>query len=90
MKDLTPVTSHDLQEGFRNLGLDLGDVLFFHCCTIHGSMPNISDHSRKTILIQLYSGKDTIVDGNQHTNVQLVLRGWNYNATRESIGNIKS
>ena len=50
-----------------------GDVLFFHCCTIHGSMPNTSDHSRKTILIQLYSGKDTIVDGNQHTNVQLVL-----------------
>jgi len=67
-----------------------GDVLFFHCCTIHGSMPNTSDHSRKTILIQLYSGKDTIVDENPHTNVQLVLRGWNYQATRESIGNIKS
>ena len=67
-----------------------GDILFFHCCTIHGSMPNTSDHSRKTILIQLYSGKDTIVDGNQHTNVQLVLRGWNYHAARESIGNIKS
>ena len=30
MKDLTTVTSHDLQEGFRNLGLYLGDVLFFH------------------------------------------------------------
>ena len=67
-----------------------GDVLFFHCCTIHGSTPNISDHSRKTILIQLYSGKDTIVDENMHTNVQLVLRGWNYQATRENIGNIKS
>jgi phytanoyl-CoA hydroxylase len=67
-----------------------GGVLFFHCCTIHGSMPNTSDHSRKTILIQLYSGKDTIVDENPHTNVQLVLRGWNYQATRESIGNIKS
>ncbi|MEE3188542.1 MAG: phytanoyl-CoA dioxygenase family protein, partial [Candidatus Neomarinimicrobiota bacterium] len=67
-----------------------GDVLFFHCCTIHGSMPNTSDHPRKTILIQLYSGKDSIVDENQHTNVQLVLRGWNYQATRESTGNIKS
>jgi len=67
-----------------------GDILFFHCCTIHGSMPNISDNPRKTILIQLYSGKDKVIDNNQHTNVQLVLRGWNYHATRNAASTIKS
>ncbi len=67
-----------------------GDILFFHCCTIHGSMPNLSDNPRKTILIQLYSGKDKVIDDNQHTNVQLVLRGWNHHATRNSVSNIKS
>lgn len=67
-----------------------GDILFFHCCTIHGSMPNLSDKPRKTILIQLYSGKDKVTENNQHTNVQLVLRGWNYHATRNSVSAIKS
>ncbi len=67
-----------------------GDILFFHCCTIHGSMPNLSDKPRKTILIQLYSGKDKVTDYNQHTNVQLVLRGWNHHATRNSVSTIKS
>ena len=61
-----------------------GDVLFFHCYTLHGSMPNISKSPRKTILIQLYSGKDKVVKGNSHTNVQLVLQGWNYNSTRKT------
>ena len=67
-----------------------GDVLFFHCCTIHGSMPNLSDKPRKTILIQLYSGKDKVIDNNKHTNIQLVLRGWNHHATRNSVSTIKS
>ena len=67
-----------------------GDILFFHCFTIHGSMPNLSDNPRKTILIQLYSGKDKVIDNNQHTNVQLALRGWNHHATRNSVSNIKS
>ena len=67
-----------------------GDILFFHCFTIHGSMPNLSDNPRKTILIQLYSGKDKVIDDNPHTNVQLVLRGWNHHATRNAVGNIKS
>jgi len=61
-----------------------GDVLFFHCCTLHGSMPNKSSKPRKSILIQLYSGKDKIIDGDNHTNVQLVLQGWNYNSTRKT------
>jgi phytanoyl-CoA hydroxylase len=38
-----------------------GDVLFFHSCTIHGSLPNQDLKPRKTILIQLYSGKDKII-----------------------------
>jgi len=67
-----------------------GDILFFHCCTIHGSMPNLSDNPRKTILIQLYSGKDKVIDDNQHTNIQLVLRGWNHHASRNAVSNIKS
>tara|TARA_B100001248_G_C27183075_1_gene363292 strand:- start:145 stop:681 length:537 start_codon:yes stop_codon:yes gene_type:complete len=61
-----------------------GDVLFFHCCTLHGSMPNKSLKPRKTILIQLYSGKDKIISDVNHTNVQLVLQGWNYNSTRKT------
>ena len=62
-----------------------GDVVFFHCCSLHGSMQNVSKKPRKTILIQLYSGRDRVVDGNRHTNVQLVLRGRNYFATRSSV-----
>lgn len=64
-----------------------GDVLFFHSCTIHGSLPNQDLKPRKTILIQLYSGKDKIIK-NDHTNVEIVLRGWNYFATRESAGKL--
>ncbi len=62
-----------------------GDVAFFHCCSLHGSMQNVSEKPRKTILIQLYSGLDRVIDGNRHTNVQLVLRGRNYFATRSSV-----
>ena len=62
-----------------------GDVVFFHCCSLHGSMQNVSKRPRKTVLIQLYSGKDKVVEGNRHTNVQLVLRGINHFATRSSV-----
>jgi ectoine hydroxylase-related dioxygenase (phytanoyl-CoA dioxygenase family) len=67
-----------------------GDVLFFDARTIHGSLPNNSIEARKTILLQLYSGMDEIVPNNKHTNVQLVLRGINHNATRSSVSNIKA
>jgi phytanoyl-CoA hydroxylase len=60
-----------------------GDVVFFHYFTLHGSMPNISNKTRKTVLIQLYSGKDKVEDGNSHPDERLILRGWNYRATRE-------
>ena len=62
-----------------------GDVLFFHCCSLHGSMANTSLDPRKTILVQLYSGKDKIIKGNTHTNAQLVLRGFNYYSKRNSV-----
>mgnify|MGYP001364082809 FL=1 len=62
-----------------------GDVVFFHCCSLHGSMQNVSKRPRKTVLVQLYSGSDRVIDGNRHTNVQLVLRGINHFATRSSV-----
>jgi hypothetical protein len=51
-------------------------------------MPNKSLKPRKSILIQLYSGKDKIINGNNHTNVQLVLQGWNYNSTRKTAAKL--
>ena len=65
-----------------------GDVLFFDALSIHGSLPNLSNKPRKTILIQVYSGSDVIISENKHTNIQLVLRGFNYSATRKSVENI--
>ena len=62
-----------------------GDVVFFHCCSLHGSMQNVSKRPRKTVLVQLYSGTDRVVKGNRHTNVQLVLRGVNHFATRSGV-----
>src|SRR5947209_4893986 len=59
-----------------------GDVLFFHYCTIHGSMPNRSDKVRKTVLVQMHAGNDAIEQGNSHPNEKLVLRGWNHRMTR--------
>jgi ectoine hydroxylase-related dioxygenase (phytanoyl-CoA dioxygenase family) len=59
-----------------------GDVLFFHYFTIHGSMPNRSNATRKTVLVQLHAGDDAIEEGNSHPNEQLTLRGWNHRMTR--------
>ena len=67
---------------------DPGDIVFFHSCSLHGSMPNFSNKPRKTILFQFYSGNDRVIDNNQHTNVQLVLRGRNQYASRNSVGNL--
>lgn len=63
-----------------------GDVVFFHYLTIHGSMPNRSDHVRKTVLVQMHAGDDDVEPGNMHPNERLALRGWNHHATR-SIAN---
>lgn len=66
-----------------------GDVLFFSYFTLHGSMPNSSNKTRKSVLVQMHAGDDKIEDGNRHTNVQLVLRGLNHFATRSSVAGIK-
>lgn len=65
-----------------------GDVFFFSYLTLHGSTPNRSQRSRKTVLAQLHSGKDYLVSqqGPSHVNEQLVLRGWNHYMTRNKAG----
>lgn len=65
-----------------------GDVLFFSYFTLHGSMPNRSNKTRKSVLVQMLAGNDQIEGENRHTNVKLVLRGWNHFATRSSVGRI--
>lgn len=60
-----------------------GDVIFFHYFTLHGSMPNRSKKSRKTVLVQMHAGDDQVVKGNGHPNAQLVLQGWNHCASRK-------
>lgn len=66
-----------------------GDVVFFHYCLIHGSLPNRSDRVRKTVLVQMHSGEDAVVEGCTHPNEALVLAGWNSRATRESANRVK-
>ena len=63
-----------------------GDVVFFHYFTLHGSMPNRSSATRKTVLCQLYSGSDRIEDGNHHPDERMVLRGWNHTISRDAAG----
>ncbi len=65
-----------------------GDVVFFSYLTLHGSTPNRSDRNRKTVLVQLYSGHDEVLDegGDNHVNERLVLRGWNHEMQREAAG----
>jgi len=63
-----------------------GDVIFFHYFMLHGSMPNRSDQTRKTVLCQMYAGTDRIEDGNQHPDERLVLSGWNHNISRAAAG----
>lgn len=71
-------------EGSTPLEAEPGDVVFFHYCTIHGSLPNRSDKVRKTVLVQLHSGEDDVEAGNTHPNERLCLRGWNSAMTRET------
>lgn len=63
-----------------------GDVVFFHYFTLHGSMPNRSSETRKTVLVQLYAGDDKVEDGITHPDEKLVLSGWNHHASR-SVAN---
>lgn len=63
-----------------------GDVLFFHYFTLHGSMPNRSAATRKTVLVQMHAGNDQMEAGVDHPYENIVLSGWNYAATRERAG----
>lgn len=60
-----------------------GDVLFFNYLTVHGSMPNRSSKSRKTVLVQLHAGDDETEPGVTHPYEGLVLSGWNHCMSRE-------
>jgi ectoine hydroxylase-related dioxygenase (phytanoyl-CoA dioxygenase family) len=73
-------------EGAMPLEAEAGDVLFFHYLTIHGSMPNRSSEIRKTVLVEMHSGRDRVEEGITHPNARLVLRGFNHHITR-SIAN---
>jgi len=64
-----------------------GDVVYFHYLTLHGSMPNRSQKTRKSVLVQMHSGDDMVEDTNRHPNARLVLSGWNHHAKR-SLGNV--
>ena len=61
-----------------------GDVLFFSYFTLHGSLPNRSNNPRKTVLVQMYSGSDYLLDDSEsaHVNERLVLAGWNHHMSR--------
>ncbi len=63
-----------------------GDVVFFHYFTLHGSMPNRSRRTRKTVLCQMYAGNDHVEAGNLHPDKRLVLRGWNSHVSRTIAG----
>lgn len=74
-------------EGSTALVAEPGDVVFFHYCLIHGSLPNTSQNIRKTVLVQMHSGKDKVVEGCTHPNARLTLSGWNYHSSRGSANN---
>ncbi len=69
-------------EGATVLEAERGDVVFFSYLTLHGSMPNRSNKSRKTVLVQMYSGDDRMEEGVTHPDERLTLRGWNHHMTR--------
>ncbi len=61
-----------------------GDVLFFSYFTLHGSLPNKSEQCRKTVLVQMHSGGDYVLENEdiEHINERLVLSGWNHHMRR--------
>ena len=66
------------------LEAESGDVLFFHYFLLHGSNQNVSDRTRKTVLVQMYAGDDCIEEQNRHPNVRLTLRGFNHAISRSA------
>ncbi len=75
-------------EGATPVEAEPGDVLFFNYLTVHGSMPNRSSKSRKTVLVQLHAGDDETEPGVSHPYEGLALCGWNHCMTRERADRI--
>ena len=73
-------------EGATPVESKAGDVLFFSYLTVHGSMPNRSDRTRKTVLVQMLSGGDRIEAGVVHPHENLTLAGFNSATTRGTAG----
>ncbi|MBS1713254.1 MAG: phytanoyl-CoA dioxygenase family protein [Armatimonadetes bacterium] len=67
-----------------------GDVVFFHYCLIHGSLPNRSNKVRKTVLAQIHAGTDEVEAGNLHPDERLCLRGFNSTMTRSKANRLKA
>lgn len=82
------LAKHPLEDAVP-LEAEPGDVVFFHYFTLHGSMPNRSAETRKTVLVQLYAGSDRVEVGNPHPDERLTLAGWNHFATRGTAGQAK-
>lgn len=70
-------------EGGTPVEAQAGDVVLFHYLTVHGSMPNRSSRTRKTVLVQVHAGDDRVEPGNAHPDARLALSGWNATMTRE-------
>lgn len=61
-----------------------GDVVFFHCLTVHGSGLNTHPSEvRKTVLAQIYDAAAVPEEGFHHYNSRFMLRGSNPRMTRE-------
>ena len=88
MEESEVLEQHPIEDA-KVIEAEAGDVLFFHYFTLHGSMPNRSSKTRKTVLVQMYAGHDRIEDGNAHPDERLVLKGWNHQSTRERAGVFK-
>jgi phytanoyl-CoA hydroxylase len=73
-------------ENSVSLDIEAGDVLFFHYFTLHGSLPNLSDTPRKTVLVQMYSGHDQMENGKGHIDEKIALQGFNHRMTRPKAG----
>ncbi len=67
-------------EGATPLEAEPGDVTFFHYFMVHGSMPNLSEKPRKTVIVRMLSGRDRMEDI-YGSSENLVLRGFNYHTT---------
>ncbi len=62
-----------------------GDVVFFHCLTVHGSGLNTHPTEvRKTVLAQVYDAKTVATPGQHHYNSRFMLRGVNPRMTRSN------